>query len=222
MSAATHLSGNPDKIFHKPPHRRNASTELDVFEAARYFSGSNELIYTNTSSFTHNIIREDHSSRRGGRMSLDLPLRTNAAPPPPYTAEKPPIKEKKHRQQPSSPAGRLANFLNSLFNQSASQKKKKPKNGMKNDEFHHEIGARKRRSSLSSLIDSKSSSNISAPNKNYKQIRNLLDQTRPASKNLGNVKQNSDHPTRKIKDVDQDARSDSSSDLFELRIYDFD
>lgn len=260
MSVTSHLSGNPDKIFNKPPHRRNDSGELDVFEAARYFSGCNELTYTaagyEASLFTQKIFRDDHGGRRGGRMSLDLPIRTNVVPlpPPPYAAEKPTIKEKKHRQQPSSPGGRLANFLNSLFNQSASKKKKKSKNPIKNNEdniIHHEIGGRKRRSSLSTLIDSKSSSiysssNISSgfrtppapnctvqtPNKNYKEIRSFLDQKRPASKNLGNGssnqlqldhKQNSDQ-IRKINnnDVDEGAESDSSSDLFELRIYDSD
>lgn len=244
MSVTSHLSGNRDKtIFNKPLHRRKDSSELDVFEAARYFSGYNELNYTAAAAY-----REDHGSRtRGGRMSLDLPIRTNVIPlhpPPPYTAEKPTIKEKKHRQQPSSPGGRLANFLNSIFNQSTSKKKKKSKNPIKSEDLHHDIGGRKRRSSLSTLIDSKSSSNISgfrtppaAPNcaietpyKSYKEIRNFLDQKhrQTNSKNLGNgnfnQKQKFEESFHEIIDVDEDqgAESDSSSDLFELRIYDFD
>lgn len=246
MSVTGHLSGNPDKLFRKSLHRRKDSGELDVFEAAGYFSGSNELQYNaasvgyDTSLFSQKIFREDHGGRRGGRMSLDLPIRSNVIPlpPPAYTAEKQTIKDqKKLRQQPSSPGGRLANFLNSLFNQSSSKKKKKPKNPIKNEDLHHEMGGKKRRSSLSTLIDSKSSSNsskisgfrtppaphcctVQTPNKNYKEIRSFLNQKRAAnSKNLGNgINQKSE--MRKINDPDEGAESDSSSDLFELRIYD--
>ncbi|XP_022149082.1 protein BIG GRAIN 1-like E [Momordica charantia] len=251
MSITSHLSDNPDKIFKKSFHRRNNSGELDVFEAARYFSGCNEVSYTGGGGY-QKIFREDHGGRRGaGRMSLDLPIRTNVVPlpPPPYTAEKQTIKEKKHRQQPSSPGGRLANFLNSLFNQSASKKKKKPKNPIKSEDQEIGSAGRKRRSSLSNLIDSKSSSNFSVsgfrtpptpnctlqtPNKNYKEIRTLLSSS---NNNLGNgsfnqvaynnnYKQNSDrhqeNEIRKINGLDEGADSDSSSDLFELRIGDFD
>ncbi|XP_038892897.1 protein BIG GRAIN 1-like E [Benincasa hispida] len=248
MSITGHLSGNPDKLFRKSLHRRKDSGELDVFEAARYFSGSNELPYTaattyETSLFSQKIFREDHGDRRGGRMSLDLPIRTNVIPlpPPPYTAEKQSIKDqKKQRQQPSSPGGRLANFLNSLFNQSSSKKKKKPKNPIRNEDLHQEIGGKKRRSSLSTLIDSKFSSNsskisgfrtppapncctVQTPSKNYKEIRSFLDQKRAAnsSKNLGNgIDKKKSEMWRKINDPDEGDESDSSSDLFELRIYD--
>ncbi|XP_022956957.1 protein BIG GRAIN 1-like E [Cucurbita moschata] len=247
MSVTSQLSGKPNKIFNKSLHRRKDSGELDVFEAARYFSGYNELHYNaaaaaasyDTSLFSQKIFREDDGGWRGGRMSLDLPIRTNIVPLP--QPEKQTTKDqKKHRQQPSSPGGRLANFLNSLFNQSASKKKKKPKNPIKSEDLH-ENGGRKRRSSLSTLIDSKSSSiysssNISGfrtppapnctvqtPNKNYKEIRSLLDQKRTSSKNLGSGyhKQNQ-YDIRKMNGVDEGAESDSSSDLFELRICDSD
>ncbi|KGN51989.1 protein BIG GRAIN 1-like E [Cucumis sativus] len=240
MSVTSHLSGHPDKIFRKSLHRRKDSGELDVFEAARYFAGSNEPSYTTAATYETSLF---HGGRRGGRMSLDLPLRTNVIPlpTPPYTAEKQSVKDpKKHRQQPSSPGGRLANFLNSLFNQSASKKKKKPKNSIKTEDLHHEMGARKRRSSLSTLIDTKSSSHSSSkisgfrtppapncctvqtPNKNYMEIRSFLDQKREGinyySKKNGINNQKSE--MRKMNDQDEGDESDSSSDLFELRICD--
>ncbi|KAA0034479.1 hypothetical protein IC582_022989 [Cucumis melo] len=243
MSVTSHLSGHPNKIFRKSLHRRKDSDELDVFEAASYFSGSNEPCNYNTATTYETSLF--HGGRRGGRMSLDLPLRTNVIPlpPPPYTAEKQSIKDpKKHRQQPSSPGGRLANFLNSLFNQSGSKKKKKPKNSIKTEDLHHEIGARKRRSSLSTLIDTKSSSNnsskvsgfrtppapnccsVQTPSKKYMEIRSFLDQKREGNyyskkNNRGNgINEKSE--MRKMNDEDEGDESDSSSDLFELRICD--
>ena len=72
------------------------------------------------------------------------------------------MKEKKHKQ-PSSPGGRLASFLNSLFSQSASKKKKSNKSSSQSmkDEDESPGGRRRRRSSIShfrssSTADSKS------------------------------------------------------------------
>lgn len=64
-------------------------------------------------------------------------------------------------KQPSSPGGKLASFLNSLFNQKfSSKKKKKSKSATMNDEDAHSPSGwmRRRRSSLSELYG-KSSSN---------------------------------------------------------------
>lgn len=161
-------------MFKKSLHRRNDSGELDVFEAAKYFSGhANEIYgYTNSSSgnFSSQMInnnngRDHHQEKR--RLSLDVPMLRNAIST--QTAvlvmdhqKKQTTKEKKHKQ-PSSPGGRLASFLNSLFNQksiSSSRKKKsssssnskysmKDDNELLDDESPAGGWRRKRRSSIS-------------------------------------------------------------------------
>lgn len=169
---------DPDKLFKKSFHRRNDSGELDVFEAARYFSGYNESC--GATSFNQKITKEqDHHSRgwsssnstrgSGGRISLDMPRRNlnllhhhhdhalhNHHHHHHVVMEKQ-IKEKKYKQ-PSSPGGRLASFLNSLFNQSSSKKKIKSKSttststhSMKDYDQDDQSGGgrRKRRSSIS-------------------------------------------------------------------------
>ncbi|KAJ1412119.1 protein BIG GRAIN 1-like E [Sesbania bispinosa] len=65
-------------------------------------------------------MREERHGHRA-RISLDMPMRS-LLPQQFHSVEKQ-MKEKKHKQ-PSSPGGRLASFLNSLFSQSASKKKK--------------------------------------------------------------------------------------------------
>ncbi|KAK7309903.1 hypothetical protein RJT34_07014 [Clitoria ternatea] len=150
-------------------HRRNDSGELDVFEAARYFSGYNEVLAGSTTTFTQKIIREDqirHGQHRG-RISLDMPMRTLLPQQFHHGMEKQ-MKEnnnKKHNnhKQPSSPGGRLASFLNSLFSQSASKKKKSKSSSqsMKDDQDHHESpggGRRRRRSSISHFRSSSTTS----------------------------------------------------------------
>lgn len=148
---------NHNKSF----HRRNDSGELDVFEAARYFSGYSEVVgYTGSTTFTQKLMREERHAHRG-RISLDMPMRS-LLPQQFHGMEKQIImKEKKHKQ-PSSPGGRLASFLNSLFSQSASKKKKsKSSSQSMKDEDESPGGRRRRRSSIShfrssSTADSKS------------------------------------------------------------------
>ncbi|CAA0822505.1 Unknown protein [Striga hermonthica] len=123
---------------HHKIHRRNNSGELDVFEAARYFS----------------IAAHDHTVP--SRMSLDMPMIMRAGPPDFHHGTnnakiKHPKSEGKNKahKQPSSPGGRLASFLNSLFNQTT-LKKKKPKPAKEFDDENGPGGARrKRRSSIS-------------------------------------------------------------------------
>ncbi|XP_031097561.1 protein BIG GRAIN 1-like E [Ipomoea triloba] len=140
----------------KSLHWRNDSGELDVFEAAKYFADANEI-----SSFAH---RTHYEPWRGGRKSLDMAIsfRKSSLILPPEM-EKPQASNnnniKKHKQ-PSSPGGRLASFLNSLFNQT--KKKSKSKSG-KDDEDESPGGVRRRRRSSISHFYSIRSSTTNAP-----------------------------------------------------------
>ncbi|KAL5553589.1 hypothetical protein UlMin_040990 [Ulmus minor] len=199
-----------EKIHKKSFHRRNDSGELDVFEAARYFSGYNEAAASNNgTTFTQKIMKEDRAWR-GGRISLDVPNMRSMLPQQSLhhhqMVEKQMIKDKKYKQ-PSSPGGRLASFLNSLFNQAASKKKKsKSTTQSMKDEEESPGGRRKRRSSIShfrssSTTDSKSiySSSSSGfrtppayaitPTKSYKDLRSFSDHKQVASlsKNNNNI-----------------------------------
>ncbi|OIW02200.1 hypothetical protein TanjilG_21853 [Lupinus angustifolius] len=149
---------DPEMNHKKSFHRRNDSSELDVFEAERYFSGYNEAISYNSSSFRQKIMTEERHANRA-RISLDMPMRS-LLPQQFHGMEKQVVmKEKKHKQ-PSSPGGRLASFLNSLFSQSASKKKKsKSSQSMKDEDDENPSGRRRRRSSISLF---RSSSNADA------------------------------------------------------------
>ncbi|KAK1419882.1 hypothetical protein QVD17_29302 [Tagetes erecta] len=153
MSKGVLLSSQPKKPF----HNRNGSGELDVFEAAGYFSGANEnlngtreniSVEANTLS-TNNS--QTYSMRPIRRMSLDM-LNHRGNPINPIQSmliENPMNTKEKKFKQPSSPGGKLAHFLNSLFNQ-ASSKKSKSKKKSTNDEDETPSGwKRKRRSSIS-------------------------------------------------------------------------
>ncbi|KAJ0038380.1 hypothetical protein Pint_23471 [Pistacia integerrima] len=235
-----------DKIYKKSFHHRNDSGELDVFEAARYFSGYNEGSGYHCGTFSQKILKEERQAWRAGRISLDVPMMRESLPQNPHGIEKQ-IKEKKYKQ-PSSPGGRLASFLNSLFNQSSSKKKKsKSSTQSMKDEEESPGGRRKRRSSIShfrssSTTDSKSlySSSSSGfrtpppyahtPTKSYKDLRSYSDH-KHKYKNSGNHAEKDriwvDHrysseekEFKKLNEIDDGADSDSSSDLFELQNYD--
>jgi len=151
---------DPEINHNKSFHRRNDSGELDVFEAARYFSGYSEVVGYTASTFTQKMMREERHHAHRARISLDMPMRS-LLPQQFHGMEKQIMKEKKHKQ-PSSPGGRLASFLNSLFSQSASKKKKsKSSSQSMKDEDESPGGRRRRRSSIShfrsaSTADSKS------------------------------------------------------------------
>lgn len=157
----------PEKMFKKSHHRKNDSGEIDVFEAAKYFSGGNEIY---TYNIAKKVVRDHHQEKqatRAGRLSLDMPMRNSNSinPSKNIVMEKQMmIKEKKHKQ-PSSPGGKLANFLNSLFSQTSSRKKKSKSTtstqsikGASQDE-NESPGwiRRKRRSSISHFPSSKNS-----------------------------------------------------------------
>ncbi|KAH7516126.1 protein BIG GRAIN 1-like E [Ziziphus jujuba] len=211
----TGLADPDTKIYKKSFHRRNDSGELDVFEAARYFSGYNEAAGYNGSTFTQKMMmKEDHRTWRGARISLDVPAMRSVLPHHQQSHQmvEKQIKDKKYKQ-PSSPGGRLASFLNSLFSQSASKKKKSKSStqSMKDHEEESPGGRRKRRSSIShfrssSTTDSKSiySSSSSGfrtpppyaqtPTKSYKEFRSYSDHKQAVSlskcnnNNIGQVR----------------------------------
>lgn len=213
--SVTGLSSDPNRLCKNSFHWRNDSGELDVFEAARYFSGANENPgYNNAAMFSENFIRED---RRGARMSLDMPMMRN-----PMISnsdnlamvQKQLKENNKKYKQPSSPGGRLASFLNSLFNQTTSKKKKKKsKSGSTTKDLEEESpGGRKRRSSIShfrittsnsandsksSMYSSSSSGFITPPTyaktptkSSYKEFRSFADQQK-AVKNGTNAEKRS-------------------------------
>ncbi|PIA63203.1 hypothetical protein AQUCO_00200903v1 [Aquilegia coerulea] len=133
-----------EKVHRKSTQRRDGSGELDVFEATSYFSGCNEAAGYNANLFSQKELREERQTLGGRRMSLDMPS-SASLPSQSHRVEKQ-TKEKKYKQ-PSSPGGKLASFLNSLFNQAASKKKKSK--SMKDEEEIPGGGRRKRRSSIS-------------------------------------------------------------------------
>ncbi|XP_050235904.2 protein BIG GRAIN 1-like E [Mercurialis annua] len=179
------------KHYKKTFHRRNDSDEeLDVFEAAMYFSGYNENSVAAAYN-TQKILKDDHRQYpwKGGRKSLDLPMRPNQVLPQQahhHTVEKQILKEKKYKQ-PSSPGGRLASFLNSLFNQTSSKKKKSKSaaQSMKDDD-ESPGGRRKRRSSISHFR----SSSITTDTKSLYSSSSSGFRTPPPTKNY---RSNSDH-----------------------------
>ncbi|XP_061994780.1 protein BIG GRAIN 1-like E [Rosa rugosa] len=163
MSSIAGLADPGEKVHKKSFHRRNDSGELDVFEAARYFSGYNEAPTM--------MMKEDRSSWRGGRISLDMPIRNVLDQQLHHhhhhhhaVDQKQNMKEKIKYKQPSSPGGRLASFLNSLFNQSGSKKKKSKSSTTQSmkDEEESPGGRRRRRSSISHFRSSSTTTTTDA------------------------------------------------------------
>lgn len=246
LAMSTIKFSDPNKIYKTPLHWRKDSGELDVFEAAMYFSGA-------TGAYTC----------RGGIIGLKVPLRNASPNSQTQVMEKPVVmtKEKtKSNKQPNSPGGRIAHFLNSLFNQTGSKKKKTPNSKHEFDESSLG-GRRKRRGSISHfgsapIVGPKPISNSGfrtpppyaiTPTKAYKDLRSYLDHkpifwqkteypcldgrlNSPHAcpeklKNLGKDGkcQTENKELRKFDghvDDDDGAESDTSSDLFELENYD--
>ncbi|GMH15254.1 hypothetical protein Nepgr_017095 [Nepenthes gracilis] len=130
MSAGGGCS-DPEKICRKwNHHRRNDSGELDVFEATGYYAGTNDSFgfsFKANANLCQKMEREEDRSSSGGRVSLDMPMIIRHHPLDHHQFHdqtKKQIKGKKLNKQPSSPGGRLATFLNSLFSQTVSKKKK--------------------------------------------------------------------------------------------------
>uniref|UniRef100_A0A1D1Y1K7 Uncharacterized protein n=1 Tax=Anthurium amnicola TaxID=1678845 RepID=A0A1D1Y1K7_9ARAE len=154
----------------KAAHRRDASDELDVFEAARYYAGiADATSLRSGTAAPHRATKEERRALVGGggeRRSVDVPMRMGALPSHYSHRGEKETKEKIKSKQPISPGGRLASFLNSFFHQGSSKKKSKSvttTRSCKGDQDDQEIspnGRRKRRSSIShshSTSSSKSS-----------------------------------------------------------------
>lgn len=159
----------------KPFHRRNGSGEINVSQAARYFED------TNTAVSHKHYMRESV-----GRLSLDIPNnRRNSIPLQAMMMENRnsvPLKammmdpnqvmikknEKKYKQ-PSSPGGKLAHFLNSLFNQTSSKKSKSKSTtstqSIKDEDESPSGWRRKRRSSISLFRSGNSNTTIASDTK---------------------------------------------------------
>ncbi|KAH6797848.1 hypothetical protein C2S52_022402 [Perilla frutescens var. hirtella] len=171
-------------------HRRNDSGELVVFEAARYFSGGDE----NPCHYNSSAGRDNGRRAATARMSLDMAAINLPTIQKQYLMRE---KIKKHKQ-PSSPGGRLATFLNSLFNQTNSKKKKKSKTSAAADEDddHHHTPDQRRRSSIShftittSAANYDSNSSAKTPTKSsYKDLKSFSDRQKAVSlqKNGGDI-----------------------------------
>ncbi|KAK6116414.1 hypothetical protein DH2020_049876 [Rehmannia glutinosa] len=179
----TNLSSHQNNTF----HWRNNSGELDVFEASNYFSSANDT--RNPGYITET--RPINVKQTAARLSLDIPMRKNPIPPEIFRAldqKQGKLETKKHKQ-PSSPGGRLASFLNSLFNQTHLKKKKSKSKSGKDSDFddgNSPGGRRKRRSSISHFrinTNNNNNNNVSAddantPIKSYRGFRNLSGQNR--------------------------------------------
>lgn len=171
MSTKRISSVEPDKISKRISfHKRNDahSGELDVFEAAVYFSGYDEVLssdHRHTHKYGYNAAREENRRRwgilgGGRRISLDLPIRCSEQVHHLHqevTTTKERTGNVRHKQ-PSSPSGKIVSFLNSLFHQAGS-KKSKTKSKPTDREVEEEIHGggwmrRRRRSSISNFLSS--------------------------------------------------------------------
>ncbi|KAJ0818119.1 putative protein BIG GRAIN 1 [Helianthus annuus] len=180
----------------KPFHRRNGSGEIHIFESARYFESSTDAT----------LAHKSYMREGGGRLSLDIPngrlsldipnTRRNSIPLQAMLMENRksvPLQsmimdqnpmmiknnDKKHKQ-PSSPGGKLAHFLNSLFNQTSSKKSKSksksttPTYSMKDEDESPSGWRRKRRSSISLFRSGNSNSTTNASDTKSFNSRTLL------------------------------------------------
>lgn len=165
MSESVTLSSQPKKLF----HHRNNSDELDVFEAAHYFSGASETINDTHKSLSgearifSSSNTQKYCMRPIGRMSLDMPNHGgDSIPLKAMLTENHPmmINKEKKSKQPSSPGGKLAHFLNSLFNQTSLKKSKTKTKSTKDEDESPSGWRRKRRSSISHFRSGNSNSTI--------------------------------------------------------------
>ncbi|KAG0490730.1 hypothetical protein HPP92_007593 [Vanilla planifolia] len=102
--------------------RRSDPAELDVFEATRYFSDGVEAL-----GFVSWTSSEHPGRRQVITKPMDAVLKKSAPGPETAETEESSIEEEEEEscKQPISPCGRLACFLNSLFQQVQSKKQRK-------------------------------------------------------------------------------------------------
>ncbi|KAL1551156.1 protein BIG GRAIN 1-like E [Salvia divinorum] len=211
-------------------HRRKDSGEIVVFDAARYFAGIDE-----------NPCYHISSSSAASRMSLDMPA--ISAHSLPAIQKQYLMREKKKCRQPSSPGGRLATFLNSLFNQANSKKKKKKSktSAAVDDDGGERRAHDQRRSSIShfgTTTPSAPPSYAETPTKSpYADLKSFSDRQKAASQlkngengngrfrfNNGSFRNPATKWTAGDEEqgkLDDGEDSDSSSDLFDLPNLDF-
>ncbi|KAJ0981945.1 hypothetical protein J5N97_010200 [Dioscorea zingiberensis] len=208
--SSSSASSAPSSLISTMARRHKDSDEIDVFEAARYFSGDTDSNVSAIRSVVgaHGGKREERHAWRPLRKSLDMPIGKMISQPPP-NFEKRIINEKKSSKQPSSPGGRLASFLNSLFSQVTSKVKYKSSSSRKDDCEEANQGERRRRNSTSQYSPSLRAS--TSTKVNYKVIN---DEKKTLGKGVMEKKE-----VLKISGEDDGGESDSSSDLFELKNY---
>ncbi|GAA0162822.1 hypothetical protein LIER_18834 [Lithospermum erythrorhizon] len=145
----------PLKMFKKPSNYRINTGD------GKYFSDIHAASeYNNGTIFSHKNIYNERQPWKTQRISFDMHnLRNNSQT---FVIEKQTTKEKKHKQ-PKSPGGKLASFLNSLFNQTSSKKKKSSKSLKDDEECPDE--RRRRRSSISHVFATRSNFNNNSDTK---------------------------------------------------------
>ncbi|XP_010551360.1 PREDICTED: protein BIG GRAIN 1-like E [Tarenaya hassleriana] len=160
LSSSSSSSSDPYNIFKGSSHKPDGYRELDVFKAARYFSGYNE-----PTDDTYDYTRKENRRKWGlarGRISLDLPIRSSESIHHHHKDhhvherhEVFTVKEKigdvKHKQ-PGSPGGKIASFLNSLFHQEKSKSKSTTGSQAPDEEESPGGCRRRRRSSISRFL----------------------------------------------------------------------
>ncbi|XP_026404673.1 protein BIG GRAIN 1-like E [Papaver somniferum] len=170
---AVHKIPNHHYHHHYNLNQRNDSDdEIVVFEATKYFAAGASSIHQKSMLNTNkNNIRnqDDQPVGRRSRISLDSsPFRSNQSFSSSQSHRQKQTKDQKaylnKNKQPVSPGGKLVSFLNSLFNQTSSSKKKKPTTSCikyEDQESHRELGygRRKRRSSISHFPSFNNNSN---------------------------------------------------------------
>lgn len=205
MSGVAAFADMGSTLHKKPGHRRDGSDELDVFEAASYYSGVADASFRSGIIPYGGTMKEERRAFGGGtRRSIDVPMSAPLPSQYSHRGEKP-TKEKKTKQ-PISPGGRLASFLNSFFHQGSSKKKSKSASitasaarSCKDEDSESPGGRRKRRSSVShsrstrttsessSLIFCPTSSGFQTPSLVFPHEKVLKEETRahPRSKCSG-------------------------------------
>ncbi|XP_031101392.1 protein BIG GRAIN 1-like E [Ipomoea triloba] len=227
-------------------HWRKDSGELEVFEAANYFSEANDhqiSCLNNAFTFSHKLIREsccnNQAWRSSGRMSLDMSVAIRHSSTP-FAApqikqgtsssvqimEKPAALKQKCKQ-PNSPGGRLTSCLNTLFYLTvSSNKKKKKKNkklisAMKDDNEDELNGSTLSNTAHNTTTSSSYPSNPRNSCKDSHIPEKGLEFTsespeRSSVHHWADKYPSEENEHRKLDDGDGEGDSDCSSDLFDL------
>ncbi|XP_020687615.1 protein BIG GRAIN 1-like C [Dendrobium catenatum] len=190
--------------------RQSDSSELDVFDASRYFSGCIDGVgfgfgygYNSTTMSSHRPI----VMKKSLEMMASLPCQKVEST----------INEEKKFKQPISPGRKFATFLNSLFQQKPSNKKKNNQKSLM-QKVDQSSGQRTANSEHKGRKIAKSlkSFNSTAFGEKKWLLRRNVDELM--------VRKREEAEIRKKENRDEesfDHESDSSSDLFELKSYDF-